>query len=94
MSLSSYCRNCGKPNGTPEEMGANHCNECETARNEAMQGAAAKANEAKQPMSQTDLLYVGRQALMQRQHSAHQGFISPRDFTRATPGNTGSTKGR
>ena len=37
MSLSSYCRNCGAPATTTEELSANHCNQCEEARKTAMQ---------------------------------------------------------
>jgi len=78
MSLSSYCRNCGLPNGTTEEMCANHCNNCEEARKTAMQAAKEKDT----TLQGDELLYVGRQALMQRAHHPRETFINPRDFSR------------
>ena len=80
MSLSSYCRNCGLPVSTTDEMSANHCNGCEEARKAAMQ-TFVEANP--NGFVDSDRLYAGRQALMQRVHSAHNQKISPRDFNRA-----------
>jgi hypothetical protein len=83
MSLSSYCRNCGDPYTTVSEMSALHCNGCEQARTEAMTHATAQAEEQKKTIAPDDLLYIGRQALMQRAHHPRQTFISPREFNRA-----------
>lgn len=81
--LSSYCKNCGMPYTTVAEMSALHCNQCEQARTEAMQHVRAQATEKKQEVSESDVLYAGRQALMQRAHHPRQTFISPREFDRA-----------
>jgi hypothetical protein len=74
--LSSYCRNCGAAHTTTAEMSANHCNGCETARTEAMAGAKEKDPK----ISPDDLLYKGREALIQRAHHPRVTFISPREF--------------
>lgn len=78
MSMSSYCMNCGQPKQV-NEFAAHTCGGCSTARAEAIQGAKAENPE----LSEDQLLYVGRQALAARQHSARQTYISPRDFDRA-----------
>lgn len=79
MSLSSYCRNCGAPATTTAELSANHCGVCEEARKAAMQLFVEKNPDS----LESDRLYAGRQALMQRVHSAQAQKISPRDFNRA-----------
>ena len=79
MSLSSYCRNCGRPVKTTEELSANHCADCETNRQEAMKHFVEQNKDA----SESDKLYAGRQALMQRARHPHETFINPRDFNRA-----------
>jgi len=79
MSLSSYCRNCGNTNPTIPEMQANHCDACEKAGLDARE-AAQKENPK---LSETDLLYVAREARLQRAHHPRQTFISPREFNRA-----------
>jgi len=80
MSLSSYCRNCGAAAITTAELSANHCDKCEEARKAAMQNFVEQNPEG---FLESDRLYAGRQALMQRVHSAHAQKISPRDFNRA-----------
>lgn len=82
MSLSSYCRNCGKQNGTIAEMGANHCNECEEARTNAIKTFVEQATANKTEINESDKLYAGRTALGQRAHHPRQTFINPREFNR------------
>lgn len=79
MPLSSYCRNCGAPVTTTSEMSANHCNGCEEAR----KGAITAFVEANPNSNESDRLYAGRQALMQRAYHPRQTFVNPRDFNRA-----------
>lgn len=79
MALSSYCRNCGSGNATAAEMASNHCNTCEEARKAAIQAYVEKNPTS----SDSDRLYAGREALMQRAHHPRQTFISPREFNRA-----------
>ena len=80
MSLSSYCRNCGAPVTTTEELSANHCNGCEEARKAAMTAFAESHKDGS--FAESDRLYAGRQALIQRAHHPHQTFINPRNFDR------------
>lgn len=82
MSLSSYCRNCGKPVATTAEMSANHCNGCEEARKGAITALVDQAREQKREISESDKLYAGREALMQRARHPRETFINPRDFNR------------
>jgi len=82
VSLSSYCRNCGAPVSTTAEMSANHCNGCEEARKGALTAFAEQNPQA----SESDKLYAGRQALMQRAAHPRSGSISPRDFARRFTG--------
>jgi hypothetical protein len=76
--LSSYCRNCGAPKDVTE-YAENTCGKCETARSEAIQGAKAEKPE----LTESELLYVGRQALSQRAITSRQTWVNPRDFRRA-----------
>lgn len=78
MPLSSYCHNCHKPNATTAEMGADHCDGCEKIRTDAMTGA----KEANPELTQDQLLYVGRTAMLGAAGHARSGSISPRDFHR------------
>jgi len=77
--LSSYCKNCGGSFTTTAEMSANHCNGCEEKRKAAMQFAKEQNPE----IGASDLLYAGRQALIQAAHHPRQTFINPREFDRA-----------
>jgi hypothetical protein len=76
--LSSYCRNCGAPKDV-SEYAANTCGKCATEAREARQGAAAE-NPA---LTESELLYIERQALAQRAHNARDTWVNPRDFDRA-----------
>lgn len=74
--IRSYCDACHKPK---ETITAVLCNSCESRRTEAMQHAAAENPN----LSQSDLLYVGRQALNQVRHHSHINHVDPRNFTRS-----------
>ena len=78
MPLSSYCRNCGASNQTTVDMSSNHCTQCEEAR----KGAVTAHAEQNPNSSESERLYAGRQALMQRAHHPHRTFVNPRDFDR------------
>lgn len=72
--IKSYCDACGEGK---ENITAQYCNRCASVRSEAMQGFAAEHPDA----SQSDILYVGRQALNQVRMHAHRNFVDPRDFS-------------
>lgn len=74
--LTASCNNCGFPK-EPANYGDVNCPTCTTARNEAEQGFKAEHPEA----SESDVLYVGRQALLQRAHHANRNFTDPRAFS-------------
>ena len=79
MSLSSYCRNCGGPNITYDEMAGNHCNVCEKTGVDAREQALA----TNPNLSESDLLYIARNARQQNAHHPRKTFINPREFNRA-----------
>lgn len=74
--MSSYCGWCGGPK-EPADYAADMCATCKTRRSEAMQHFKVEHPEA----SESDVLYAGRQSLMQRAHTAHRNFVDPRDFS-------------
>lgn len=74
--LTAYCQNCGAPK-EPSEYSANTCGSCKTTRLEAEQAYAAEHKDA----SESDILYAGRQALLQKAHHAHKNFQDPRGFS-------------
>lgn len=78
--MSSTCYNCGRPKQSVAEFSQNFCNECTTAKNEAEQGFAAENEKGIQEgtVTQSDILYAGRRALMARAHTAHRNFSDPR----------------
>lgn len=82
--LTSYCRTCCAPK-EPANYADFDCPTCITAKNEAMQNYAAEHAEKIQSgeITNSDVLYVGRQALMARAHHANRNFVDPRGFSRA-----------
>lgn len=84
MPLSSYCQNCGGPKSMGE-YGDPRCGSCEQIRTEAMQHFAAENTEKikKGELSESDILYAGRQALLQRAHHANRNYTDPRQFSAA-----------
>ena len=87
--LTAYCRNCGGPK-EPSEYAANTCGTCTTTRLEAEQAFAAEHKDA----PESDILYAGRQALLNRAHHANRNFTDPRGFSASrgmlpTPPNAG-----
>jgi hypothetical protein len=73
--MSSYCRNCGGAISTVGEMSSNWCITCEEARKAAMQFKKEQTPDA----NESDLLYAGREALMQRRFHPRQTFVNPKD---------------
>ena len=73
--LTASCQNCGAPKN-PANYADNYCPSCTTTRSEAEQGFAAEHPEA----TESDILYVGRQALASVAHHAHRNFVDPRSF--------------
>ncbi len=74
--LTATCGNCGKAK-SPDEYASTYCRSCTTTKNEAEQGFAAENPNA----NPSDILYAGRQALMQVAHHAHRNFTDPRGFS-------------
>lgn len=73
--MTSTCSNCGATKD-PAHYADNYCPTCTARMNEAAQHFAAENPNA----SQSDILYAGRQALLQRAHHAHRNFVDPRGF--------------
>ena len=74
--LTATCFTCGAPKDQAHYADTN-CPDCELARASAMKDFTEKNPDA----SNSDVLYAGRQALMQRSHSARRSFISPGAFS-------------
>lgn len=74
--LTASCHNCGAPKD-PANYGDVNCPACTSLRKEAEQAFAAE----NPGVSESDILYAGRQALNQRAHHAHRNFIDPRNFS-------------
>lgn len=79
MPLSSYCRVCGKPNTTTQEMSANHCNGCEERRNAAM---TAFVDAHPNGYADSDRLAAGREAMYGGSRNPRADFINPRNYNR------------
>lgn len=73
--LTATCGNCGLAKD-PRNYADNYCPECTRLRNEAEQHFAAENPQA----AQSDVLYHGRQALLQRAHHANRNYTDPRAF--------------
>lgn len=74
--LTATCGNCGQPKD-PAHYASTFCPSCTTRKNEAEQHFAAENPEA----NESEILYAGRQALMQVAHHAHRNFTDPRGFS-------------
>lgn len=74
--LTATCGNCGRPKD-PANYADTYCPSCSTTKKEAEQHFAAEHEGA----SESDILYAGRQALMQVAHHAHRNFVDPRGFS-------------
>lgn len=74
--LTATCRNCGQPKDAAN-YADNYCPACTSRKNEAEQHVRAEHPNA----SISDVLYAGRQALLQRAHTAHRNFVDPRGFS-------------
>lgn len=73
--LTATCQNCGAAKD-PKDYANPNCATCTSTASEAAQHYAAEHPGC----AQSDALYAGRKALLQRAHHAHRNFVDPRAF--------------
>jgi hypothetical protein len=74
--LTATCQNCGAAKDAANYADPT-CPSCTARRNEAQQHFRAEHPDA----PESDVLYAGRQALMQVAHHANRNFTDPRGFS-------------